>query len=136
MILYILCTVFYQVESTHMSTVLQVISRKDQEQYWDQSGQTYNFFSIDMFSRKFKESPIGKNLNNKISVPFDKSRSNKDAITFSVYSLPKWSLFKACLSREFLLMKRNAFIYAFKSIQVNNPNSFLGSTYLFMYHFH
>lgn len=136
MILYILCTVFYQVESTHMSTVLQVISRKDQEQYWDQSGQTYNFFSIDMFSRKFKESPIGKNLNNKISVPFDKSRSNKDAITFSVYSLPKWSLFKACLSRELLLMKRNAFIYAFKSIQVNNPNSFLGSTYLFMYHFH
>lgn len=60
-----------------MSTVLQVISRKDQEQYWDQSGQTYNFFSIDMFSRKFKESPIGTNLNNEISVPFESPEATK-----------------------------------------------------------
>ncbi|CAI9770200.1 unnamed protein product [Fraxinus pennsylvanica] len=113
-----------------MSTVLQVISRKDQEQYWDQTGQTFDFVSIDTFSRKFKESPIGKNLNEEISVPFDKSRSIKDAITFSVYSLPKWSLFKACMSREFLLMKRNAFIYAFKSIQLITIASIMMTVFL------
>ncbi|KAL2477803.1 ABC transporter G family member 37 [Forsythia ovata] len=108
----------------------EVISRKDQEQYWDQTGQTYNFISVDMLSRKFKESPIGKNLNKELSAPFDESRSNKDAITFSIYSLPKWSLFKACMSREFLLMKRNAFIYAFKSIQLVIIASIMMSVFL------
>lgn len=75
--------------------------------------------SIDMFARIYKESVHGKKLSEELSVPFDKSNSHKAAISFSVYSLPKWTLFRACMSREFLLMKRNAFVYVFKSAQVS-----------------
>ncbi|KAL0348158.1 UNVERIFIED_CONTAM: Pleiotropic drug resistance protein 3 [Sesamum angustifolium] len=96
----------------------QVISRKDQEQYWHDTQQSYRYVSLDMFARKFMESPQGKKLSEDLSSPFDKSMSHKSAICFSKYSLPKWTLFKACMSRENLLMKRNSFIYVFKAFQV------------------
>ncbi|KAL0412871.1 UNVERIFIED_CONTAM: Pleiotropic drug resistance protein 3 [Sesamum radiatum] len=64
------------------------------------------------------KSPQGKKLSEDLSSPFDKSKSHKSAICFSKYSLPKWTLFKACMSRENLLMKRNSFIYVFKAFQV------------------
>ncbi|KAL7119863.1 hypothetical protein ACP275_02G087500 [Erythranthe tilingii] len=57
-------------------------------------------------------------MNAELSVAFDKSKNHKNAISFSVYSLPKWTLFRACMSREFLLMKRNSFIYVFKTAQL------------------
>ncbi|KAL3843577.1 hypothetical protein ACJIZ3_000980 [Penstemon smallii] len=96
----------------------EVISRKDQEQYWQESQLPYSYISVDMFSRKFKESPYGKKLCEDLSVPNDESKGHKNAINFSVYSLPKWTLFKACMSREYLLMKRNSFVYLFKSFQI------------------
>ncbi|CAA2995350.1 pleiotropic drug resistance 3 [Olea europaea subsp. europaea] len=96
----------------------EVISRKDQEQYWCKTEQTYSFISVDMFSMKYKESSYGKKLSDELSVPFEKFKSEKNAISFSVYSLPKWDLFKACMSREILLMKRNSFIYVFKAVQL------------------
>lgn len=100
-------------------TGFQVLSTKDQEQYWHKSHQTYSYISVDMFLRKYKESPHGYKLTEELSVPFDKSKSNKNAISFSMYSLKKWALFRACMSRELLLMKRNSFIYIFKSVQVS-----------------
>ncbi|KAL6560638.1 drug-responsive transcription factor pdr3 [Orobanche gracilis] len=95
----------------------EVISRKDQEQYWHDTRQPYSYFSIDMFSRKFTESLYGKKLSDELSVPYDKSTSHKSAIGFCKYSLPRWSLFKACMSREYLLFKRNSFVYIFKAFQ-------------------
>ncbi|KAF7803822.1 pleiotropic drug resistance protein 3-like [Senna tora] len=96
----------------------EVISRKDQAQYWYRNELPYSYVSVDMFSRKFKVSPIGKKLEAKLSEPFDKTKSQKEAISFSFNSLSKWELFKACASREFLLMKRNYFIYVFKTSQL------------------
>ncbi|PIN02962.1 Pleiotropic drug resistance proteins (PDR1-15), ABC superfamily [Handroanthus impetiginosus] len=96
----------------------EVISRKDQEQYWHETQRFYRYVSIDTFSRNYKESSHGKKLSEELSHPFDKSKSHKNGVCFSVYSLPKWDLFKACMSREFLLMKRNSFVYVFKSIQL------------------
>ncbi|KAI3445471.1 hypothetical protein Pfo_002136 [Paulownia fortunei] len=96
----------------------EVISRKDQEQYWHETQQPYSYVSVDMFSRKYKESQYGKKLDEELSMPFDKSKSHKNAISFSMYSLSKWTLFRACMSREFLLMKRNSFVYMFKSVQL------------------
>ncbi|GFP80387.1 pleiotropic drug resistance protein 3 [Phtheirospermum japonicum] len=71
-----------------------------------------------MFSKQYKESLHGKKLSDELSVPFDKSKSHKNSISFNVYSLSKWTLFKACMSREFILMKRNSFVYVFKSVQL------------------
>lgn len=71
-----------------------------------------------MFSKKFKASSFGKKLDEDLIEPFDKLQDNNNALSFSVYSLSKWELFRACSSRELLLMKRNSFIYVFKTVQV------------------
>ncbi|KAM4107961.1 hypothetical protein ACB094_03G007800 [Castanea mollissima] len=98
--------------------VQEVISRKDQAQYWYQMEVPYSYVSVDMFSRKFKESPYGQKLDEELSETYDKSQSHEDALSFSVYSLSKWELFRICASREYLLMKRNSFIYIFKTTQL------------------
>ncbi|KAK4339776.1 hypothetical protein RND71_041238 [Anisodus tanguticus] len=95
-----------------------VTSKKDQAQYWHGPKETYRFVSVDTLSRKFKESPYRQKLNEELSVAYDKSRCHRNSITFRDYSLPKWELFRACMSREFLLMKRNSFIYIFKTVQL------------------
>ncbi|KAM3219341.1 pleiotropic drug resistance protein 3 [Capsicum chacoense] len=96
----------------------EVTSKKDQAQYWHGTKETYKFVSVDTLSRKFKESPYRKKLNEELSVAYDKSTCHRNSITFRDYSLPKWELFRACMSREFLLMKRNSFIYIFKTVQI------------------
>ncbi|RZC48744.1 hypothetical protein C5167_017175 [Papaver somniferum] len=96
----------------------EVISRKDQAQYWYDTEQQFSYCSVDQFCIKFKAFKIGKRLDEELSKPFDKSQSHKDSLSFSKYSLPKWELFKACMSREYLLMRRNSFIYVFKTAQL------------------
>ncbi|XP_062144197.1 pleiotropic drug resistance protein 3-like [Alnus glutinosa] len=98
--------------------VQEVISRKDQAHYWHHTEVPYSYVSVDMFSRKFKESSYGKKLDEELSEPYDKSQSHQNALSFSPYSLSKWELFRACTSRELLLMKRNSFIYIFKITQI------------------
>ncbi|KAK2973178.1 hypothetical protein RJ640_009808 [Escallonia rubra] len=96
----------------------EVISSKDQAQYWHRNGQSHSYVSNDMLSRNFKESPWGKKLDEEICKSFMISESHKSTISFSMYSLSKWELFRACMSREFLLMRRNSFIYVFKLFQL------------------
>ncbi|CAA7046262.1 unnamed protein product [Microthlaspi erraticum] len=96
----------------------EVISKKDQAQYWRHEDLPYRFVSVEMLSKRFKELSIGKKVEDALSKPYDKSKSHKDALSFSVYSLPNWELFVACISREFLLMKRNYFVYIFKTFQL------------------
>ncbi|XP_062144822.1 pleiotropic drug resistance protein 3-like isoform X2 [Alnus glutinosa] len=98
--------------------VQEVISRKDQAQYWHHTEVPYSYVSVDMFSRKFKESSYGKKLDEELLESYDKSQSHQIALSFSPYSLSKWELFRACASRELLLMKRNSFIYIFKITQL------------------
>ena len=98
--------------------LVQVISRKDQAQYWFHKEQSYSYVSVDQFIKRFNECHIGQNLDEELSKPFHKSQSHKNALCFKSYSLSKWELFKACSMRELLLMKRNSFTYVFKSVQV------------------
>ncbi|CAH8387142.1 unnamed protein product [Eruca vesicaria subsp. sativa] len=96
----------------------EVISRKDQGQYWLHKDIPHSFVSVDTLSKRFKELEIGRKLEDALSKPYDKSKTYKDALSFNAYSLPKWELFRACISREFLLMKRNSFVYLFKTFQL------------------
>ncbi|RID67171.1 hypothetical protein BRARA_D02264 [Brassica rapa] len=96
----------------------EVISRKDQGQYWLHQDIPYTFLSVDALSRRFKELEIGRKIEDALSKPYDNSKTHKDALSFSDYSLPRWELFRACISREFLLMKRNSFVYLFKTFQL------------------
>jgi len=109
----------FKVDLCYSFALLQVISRKDQGQYWFLTEEPYSYVSVDQFVKKFKESQLGKNLEEEISKPFDKSKNHKSALSFTSYSLTKWEMFKACSVREFLLMKRNSFIYVFKTTQVS-----------------
>ncbi|KAK3001843.1 hypothetical protein RJ639_020587 [Escallonia herrerae] len=95
----------------------EVISRKDQAQYWHRVGQSHSYVSNDMLSRKFKKSPFGKKLDEEICEDFVKSESHMSKIAYGTYSISKWELFRACMSREFLLMKRSSFVYVFKLCQ-------------------
>lgn len=97
---------------------IQVLSRKDQEQYWSRQDEYYRYVSVDQFIEKFKKHHIGHSLDEEISKPYDKSRCHKNALSFNNYSLSKWELLKACTARELLLMKRNSYIYIFRTIQV------------------
>jgi len=97
---------------------IQVLSRKDQEKYWSCSDEQYSYVSVDQFSKKFKACHVGHRLEVELLTSYDKSECDKNALSFFVYSLPRWELFKACMARELLLMKRHSFTYIFKTIQV------------------
>ena len=120
------CLVLFYCFLTGHSLVLidfncfQVISKKDQAQYWWRYELPYSYVSVDQFCQMFKESHLGKKLDEELSKPYDKSQSDKNALSFSIYSLSKWELFKACMAREWLLMKRNTFVYVFKTAQVRS----------------
>ncbi|XP_057416411.1 pleiotropic drug resistance protein 3 [Lotus japonicus] len=96
----------------------EVISKKDQAQYWSRTGEHYSYVSVDQFIKKFKDCPYGQKLQEELLKPFDKSQNHKNALMFTKYSLTKWELFKACMMRELLLMRRNSFVYVFKSVQL------------------
>lgn len=54
-----------------------------------------------------------------LGTPFDKSKSHTSALKTNKYGASKMKLLKACTSREILLMKRNTFVYIFKSAQLS-----------------
>ncbi|KAE8730781.1 Pleiotropic drug resistance protein 3 [Hibiscus syriacus] len=96
----------------------EVTSRKDQEQYWARTDEPYSFISVKELAEAFQSFHIGQKLGDDLAVPFDKSKSHPAALTKEKYGVSKKELLKACVSREYLLMKRNLFVYVFKIIQL------------------
>ncbi|KAG8501168.1 hypothetical protein CXB51_003276 [Gossypium anomalum] len=97
---------------------LEVLSKKDQAQYWYNTELPYSYFSADVFSEKFRASPLRKRIEEDLSEPYDKSQCHKNALSFNFYSVSRWEIFRACMSREVLLMRRNKYLYIFKFTQV------------------
>ncbi|XP_065617096.1 pleiotropic drug resistance protein 1-like [Quercus suber] len=95
-----------------------VTSYKDQEQYWAQKDKPYNFVTVKEFAEAFQSSHVGWKLRDELAARFDKAKSHPASLTTKKYGVKKEELLKACLSREFLLMKRNSFVYIFKFIQL------------------
>ncbi|VAI80283.1 unnamed protein product [Triticum turgidum subsp. durum] len=108
----------------------EVLSKKDQQQYWSCTKERYNFVTVDQFCDKFKASQTGQNLAEELSKPYDESKGHKNALFFSIYSLSKWDLLKACFARELLLMKRNAFIHITKAAQLGLFGLITGTVFL------
>ncbi|MED6171515.1 transcription factor [Stylosanthes scabra] len=96
----------------------EVTSRKDQWQYWARKEEAYNFVTVNDFVEAFKSFHTGQQLSEELANPFEKSKSHPNALTTKKYGVNKKELFKACASREFLLMKRNSFVYIFKATQL------------------
>lgn len=53
-----------------------------------------------------------------LSVPLEKAKSHPSALTTDKYGLNRFEILKACISREYLLMKRNSPVYKFRMTQV------------------
>ncbi|KAL5709532.1 ABC transporter G member 39 [Ranunculus cassubicifolius] len=96
----------------------EVTSRKDQQQYWARKDEAYHFVPINEFVDKFQSFHVGHKLGDELSIPFDKKKGHPAALTTSEYGIGKKELLKACLAREWLLMKRNSFVYIFKTVQL------------------
>lgn len=97
----------------------QVTSRKDQQQYWTHKGVPYNYVCIEEFADKFQLFHVGRNLGDELSIEFDKKMGHPAALTNLNYGISKKELFKTCLAREWLLMKRNSVVYIFQITQVS-----------------
>eukprot|EP01018_Ginkgo_biloba_P004077 Gb_33043 [translate_table: standard] len=96
----------------------EVTSRKDQHQYWAVEDQIHVYVPVKEFRKAFQSFHVGQKLREELAVPYDKRKSHPSVLTSRRYGVSKMELFKACFSRELLLMKRNSFIYVFKSVQL------------------
>ena len=98
---------------------MQVTSRKDQAQYWARKEEPYSFVTVKEFSEAFQSFHIGRKVADELASPFDKAKSHPAALTTKKYGVRKKVLLDANMSREYLLMKRNSFVYIFKLTQVS-----------------
>ncbi|KDP37161.1 hypothetical protein JCGZ_06217 [Jatropha curcas] len=96
----------------------EVTSRKDQMQYWASKDEPYRFITVKEFAETFESFHVGRRLGQDLSTPFEKAKSHPAALTTKNYGVNKKELLKACFSREFLLMKRNSFVFVFKFCQL------------------
>lgn len=93
-------------------------SKKDQQQYWVRRNEPYRFIPSKEFAEAYQSFHVGRKVAQELSVPYDKSKNHPAALTTEKYGVSKKEFFKACMSRELLLMKRNSFVYIFKLVQV------------------
>lgn len=96
----------------------EVTSRKDQEQYWVDKSKPYKFISVTEFATRFKRFHVGLRLENELSIPYNKNRTHNAALIYDKYSVSTKELLKACFDKEWLLIKRNSFVYVFKTVQI------------------
>uniref|UniRef100_A0A2N9I0X4 ABC-2 type transporter transmembrane domain-containing protein n=1 Tax=Fagus sylvatica TaxID=28930 RepID=A0A2N9I0X4_FAGSY len=103
----------------NVAKLIEVItSHKDQKQYWACENEPYNIVIVNEFAEAFQSFHEGRRLQDELAIPFDKSKIHPAAQTTHKYGASKKELLKACFSREFLLMKRNSFVYIFKLSQL------------------
>lgn len=98
--------------------MLQVTSKKDQEQYWVDKTKPYEYISVKEFSDRFKSFHVGLQLGHELSIPYDKTSSHNSSLATKKYTIPKLELLKASIHREKLLIQRSAPVYIFKTVQI------------------
>ncbi|KAD4889306.1 hypothetical protein E3N88_21379 [Mikania micrantha] len=96
----------------------EVTSKKDQEQYWVDRNRAYRYIPVSEFGQRFKSFHVGEKLQQELSVPYDRNKNHKAALVYKKYLVPKMELLKASWDKEVLLMKRNAPVFVFKTIQI------------------
>ncbi|CAI0473623.1 unnamed protein product [Linum tenue] len=96
----------------------EVTSKKDQKQYWTRRDQPYRFVTTKEFAEAFQSFHIGRKIADELSVPYDKTKNHPAALSTKKYGVGNKELLKANFAREYLLMKRNSFVYIFKLSQL------------------
>ncbi|CAN4106572.1 unnamed protein product [Withania somnifera] len=98
--------------------LVEVTSKKDQKQYWFRNSRPYVYISVPEFAESFNSFKIGEQIIVELAIPYDKFSVHRAALVKNKYGISNWELFKACFSREWLLMKRSSFLYIFKTSQI------------------
>ncbi|XP_027349244.1 ABC transporter G family member 34-like [Abrus precatorius] len=96
----------------------EVTSKKDQQQYWFRRDEPYRYVSVPEFAESFHSLYIGEQLATQLKVPYNKSQTHRAALVRDKYGISNRELLKACFSREWLLMKRDIFVYIYRIIQL------------------
>uniref|UniRef100_A0A453E9V3 ABC transporter domain-containing protein n=1 Tax=Aegilops tauschii subsp. strangulata TaxID=200361 RepID=A0A453E9V3_AEGTS len=96
----------------------EVLSKKDQQQYWCQYDYPYQFVSVTKFAEAFKTFVIGKRLHEDLDRPYNRKHNHPAALSTSNYGVKRLEILKSNFQWQRLLMKRNSFIYVFKFIQL------------------
>ncbi|XP_052182367.1 ABC transporter G family member 32-like isoform X3 [Diospyros lotus] len=110
---------FYCPERKNVADFLQeVVSKKDQEQYWANPDHPYRYIPVVKFAEAFRSYRAGKNLSEELNIPFDRRYCHPAALSTSRYGTRRQELLKINFNWQLLLMKRNSFIYVFKFIQL------------------
>ncbi|KAL8171705.1 LOW QUALITY PROTEIN: hypothetical protein V2J09_023509 [Rumex salicifolius] len=96
----------------------EVTSRKDQHLYWTRRNEAYHFITAKEFADAFRSFYVGYQLSEELRNPFDKMKNHPNALSRSKYGDNTKDVLKACIFREFLLIKKNSFVYVFKLFQL------------------
>ncbi|KAJ8750443.1 hypothetical protein K2173_015582 [Erythroxylum novogranatense] len=96
----------------------EVVSKKDQEQYWSDPYRPYHYIPPRKFADAFRLYRTGKSLYDELEVHFDRRYNHPAALSTSSYGVKGKELLKTSFAWQKLLMKRNSFIYVFKFIQL------------------
>ncbi|RDX62108.1 ABC transporter G family member 39, partial [Mucuna pruriens] len=96
----------------------EVTSKKDQQQYWFRRDEPYRYVSVPEFAESFHSFYIGERHATELKVPYDKSQTHRAALVKDKYGISNWELLKACFAREWLLMKRDLFVYVYRIVQL------------------
>ncbi|XP_009616095.1 pleiotropic drug resistance protein 1-like [Nicotiana tomentosiformis] len=96
----------------------EVTSKKDQQQYWAKRDEPYRFITSKEFAEAYQSFHVGRKLGDELAIPYDKSKSHPAALSTQKYGIGTKQLLKVCAEREYLLMKRNSFVYIFKLSQL------------------
>jgi hypothetical protein len=96
----------------------EVTSKKDQQQYWFRRDKPYKYVSVSEFVDSFNSFHIGEQLVTELMVPYDKRQTHPAALVKEKFGISKWEILKACISREWLLMKREHVVFLFRFTQL------------------
>ncbi|EFH53491.1 ATPDR10/PDR10 [Arabidopsis lyrata subsp. lyrata] len=96
----------------------EILSRKDQEQYWANPELPYRYVPAKQFEEGFKMHHFGSTMRSQLATPFVRWKNHRAALTRTKYGASKLELLKACLERESILMKRNLRTFVLKSLQL------------------
>ncbi|VFQ84640.1 unnamed protein product [Cuscuta campestris] len=95
----------------------EVTSEKDQGQYWCLNSQ-YRYIPAMKFVENFRTFHIGKSLTDELKTSMGKCCSETAVLSKRTYGVERADLLKIGFQWQKLLLKRNAFVFAFKFIQL------------------
>nr|AOF42830.1 ABCG/PDR subfamily ABC transporter [Petunia x hybrida] len=95
----------------------EVTSKKDQQQYWARRDEPYRFITSKEFAEAYQSFHVGRKQLDELGAHLTE-QSHPAALSNQKYGIGKKQLLKVCTEREYLLMKRNSFLFIFKFFQL------------------